>query len=57
LRRITSCSRALMYSSFLSRCVLVNQSVRDIAHGFAEITSALGGSALVVVSKQVCYPV
>jgi hypothetical protein len=46
-----------MYSSFLSRCVLVNQSVRDIVHGFAGITSAPGDLALVVVLKQVCYPV
>jgi hypothetical protein len=46
-----------MYSSFLSRCVLVNKSVRDIEYVFADVTSAPGGSALVVLSKQVCYPV
>jgi len=46
-----------MYSSFRSRCVLANKSVRDTRHGLADVTSAPGGSALAVWSKPVCYPV
>jgi hypothetical protein len=46
-----------MYNSFLSRCVLADELVRDIARAIPEFTFVPDGSALVAVSKQACYPV
>ena len=55
LRRITSCSRALIYNSFLSRCVLVKGQLHDVAHCLDEGTSVPDDSAPVAVSWLVCY--
>jgi hypothetical protein len=54
LRRITSCSRALIYSSFLSRCVLAKSQLHDVAHCIAEVTSVPADSAPADVSRLAC---
>jgi hypothetical protein len=54
LRRITSCSRALMYSSFLSRCVLDESQLHVVAHCIAEVTSVPDDLAPDVVSRLAC---
>jgi hypothetical protein len=54
LRRITSCSRALMYSSFLSRCVLAESQLHSFARCTAEITSVPADLAPVAVLRLAC---